>query len=95
MLSFHPALDYLACNACRNVTNQLDGSVCTWLGHRPPENRYKSSLVQAGKIAEAAEYVRRIREANARAAEAAKRAAERHSQWQKNDIVSCSVEMRE
>lgn len=40
------------------------------------ENRHKSSLVQAGKSAEAAVYVRRIREANVVAAEEAKRAAE-------------------
>ena len=40
------------------------------------ENRHKSSLVQAGKSAEAAVYVRRIREANEVAAEEAKRAAE-------------------
>ena len=61
------------------------------------ENRHKSSLVQAGKIAEAAEYVRRIREANARAAEAAKRAAEALAMAEElaAAIVSCSVEMRE
>ena len=41
------------------------------------ENRYKSSLVQAGKSDETAEsIVRRIRGANVMAAEAAKRAAE-------------------
>ena len=61
------------------------------------ENRYKSSLVQAGKSDETAEYVRRIRGANVMAAEAAKRAAEALAMAEElaAAIVSCSVEMRE